>query len=159
MRRIAALLTVIVLLMTMSVACTKPLSTLSATELIDLGEKYLLELDYEQALVQFLKMIEVEPMNPCGYTGVADAYVGLGQSDNAKPTLEQGKATIGEEETIQSMLDEIHKADESHRQAEIDAEETRKQAEREAEVEIEIKGELNKLLGMYEDDGFDSIPK
>ncbi len=42
----------------------------SPAELLSLGEKYLSELDYEQALVQFLKVIEIEPMNERAYLGV-----------------------------------------------------------------------------------------
>ena len=47
-------------------------------ELLSLGEKYLLELNYEQALVQFLKVIEIEPMNPRAIAGAVGSYVGRG---------------------------------------------------------------------------------
>ncbi len=46
------------------------------SELLSLGEKYLSELDYEQALVQFLKVVEIEPMNERAYLGAAEAYIG-----------------------------------------------------------------------------------
>ena len=49
----------------------------SADELLALGEKYLLELNYEQAIVYFTKVIEIEPRNLRGYTGAAEAYIGL----------------------------------------------------------------------------------
>ena len=96
MRRIIALLTTSVLLVSVLAACSKPLSTLSATELLEIGEKYLLELDYEQALVQFLKVIEVEPMNPRGYTGAADSYSGLGQQVESINIVRSGIQTINE---------------------------------------------------------------
>ena len=38
--------------------------------LISLGDRFLLEQSYEQALVQFMRVIEIEPMNPRGYTGL-----------------------------------------------------------------------------------------
>jgi len=80
---------------------------LSAVELLDLGEKYLLEMNFEQALVQFLKVIEVEPMNPRGYTGAAEAYMGLDETDKAIAILQDGLRLIPENEEIQAMLDEI----------------------------------------------------
>ena len=76
--------------------CSKLEKPLSATELLDLGEKYLLELDYEQALVQFLKVIEIDPMNPRGYTGAAEAYVGLGDTDSAIAILRRGLDATGD---------------------------------------------------------------
>jgi len=62
----------------------------TAAELLDLGEKYLLEMDYEQAIVQFTKAIEIEPKNERAYLGAAEAYVALGQEDKAIEILEQG---------------------------------------------------------------------
>ena len=53
-------------------------TALTAADLLDLGEKFLLELDYEQALVQFLKVIEIEPMNPRAIAGAVSSYVGRG---------------------------------------------------------------------------------
>jgi tetratricopeptide (TPR) repeat protein len=85
-------------------SCATPTQPLTAAELLDLGEKYLLELNYEQALVQFLRVIEIEPMNPRGYTGAAEAYVGLGQTDNAIAILEQGLNTV-DDGSIKAMLD------------------------------------------------------
>ena len=62
MRRIISTVLCAVLLMTMLAACGKT-QKLSAAEFLDLGEKYLAELNYEQAIVQFLGVIEVEPKN------------------------------------------------------------------------------------------------
>jgi len=82
-------------------------SAQSVDELLTLGERFLLELDYEQALVQFLKVIEIDPMRPRGYTGAADAYVGLGRIGDAIAILEQGLAHIGSGGSIQMMLGEL----------------------------------------------------
>jgi len=48
---------------------------LSVAELLSLGEKYLLELDYEQAIVYFSRVIEIEPRNARAYVGRGTAYV------------------------------------------------------------------------------------
>lgn len=106
MKRKVALITIIVILLTMLTACAKPEKQLSVTELLDLGEKYLLEMNYEQAVVQFLKVIEIEPMNPRGYTGAAEAYVGLGQIDTAIEVLEQGLGRTGDS-SIQKMIEKL----------------------------------------------------
>lgn len=79
---------------------------LSPKELLDLGEKYLLEMNYEQALVCFDKVIEVEPMNPRGYTGAAEAYIGLEKLEEAILILEQGYE-ITRESSIKEMLLEL----------------------------------------------------
>jgi len=80
---------------------------LTVAELLDLGEKYLRDLEYEQALVQFEKVIEIEPMNPRGYTGAAEAFIGLGEMDKAIEVLEKGFTLLPDNESIRLMLDEI----------------------------------------------------
>ena len=104
--RMASLLLLIVLLTSLLTGCSGQTAQ-TAAELLDLGEKYLLDLDYEQALVQFLKVIEIEPMIPRGYTGAAEAYVGLDRIPDAIAILEKGLEIIGPEESIQGMLDEL----------------------------------------------------
>jgi Tfp pilus assembly protein PilF len=54
---------------------------------LSLGERYLLEMNYEQALIHFLAFIEIEPMNPRGYSGAAQAHIGLVQPDEAVTML------------------------------------------------------------------------
>jgi tetratricopeptide (TPR) repeat protein len=98
--------------LTLFVSCARPATPLTVTELLDLGEKYLLELNYEQALVQFLRVIEVEPMNPRGYIGAARAYVGLEQPDSAIAILRQG-LELTEDYTIREMLSELEFVEQS----------------------------------------------
>jgi tetratricopeptide (TPR) repeat protein len=88
-------------------SCSKPAQPLTAAELLELGEKYLLELDYEQAIVHFSKLIEIEPKNPRGYAGAAEAYIGLGQTDRAIAILDQGLAQLSGNAEIQAMFDEL----------------------------------------------------
>jgi len=62
-----------------------------------LGEKYLADLDYEQALLQFDQAISVEPKNPRSYLGKADALLHLDRSDEAVSALADGAtATSGD---------------------------------------------------------------
>ena len=109
-KRILAIIISVVVLVGAIISVTMLLSRdstdrpLSAAELLQLGEKYLLELEYEQALVQFLAVIEVEPMNPRGYTGAAEAHVGLEQPVEAINIVHTGMKTIGEPETVGQPL-------------------------------------------------------
>jgi tetratricopeptide (TPR) repeat protein len=83
----------------------------SPARLLSLGEKYLSELDYEQALVQFLKIIEIEPMNERAYLDAAESYIGLGQTDEAIAILEQGIEATGSEE-MHTLLLELTESEE-----------------------------------------------
>lgn len=84
--------------------CADKQQELTVDELISLGERFLLELNYEQALIQFNKVIEIEPMNVRGYTGAAEAYIGLEQLDEAVAILQKGLEHT-EDVEIQNMLD------------------------------------------------------
>ena len=113
MRRTLPFLVCAICLLSLVAACAKAEKPLIVAELLDFGEKYLLEIDYEQAIVQFTKVIEIEPMNVRGYTGMAEAYLALDQTDMAKSVLEQGLDMLGENESIVNMLEGIRKAEEA----------------------------------------------
>jgi hypothetical protein len=99
MKRVISSLLFAVLIFSLIAACSRADKLLTTAGFLDLGEKYLLELNYEQALVQFLKVIEIEPMNPRGYTGAAESYIGLGQPDMAEEILRQGLEIVAPEDT------------------------------------------------------------
>lgn len=52
-----------------------------ADKYLDLGNKYLNELDYEQALVAYRQVLEIEPKNLDAYKGALQASEGLGDRD------------------------------------------------------------------------------
>lgn len=66
-------------------------------EQMDLGNRYLLEQDYEAAIVAFRKAIEIDPRQAESYRKMAEAYVGIGDYENAILTLEKGYEYTGEE--------------------------------------------------------------
>ena len=86
---------------------TKPLEKMTATELLDLGEKYLLEMNYEQAIIVFNRLIEIEPMNPRGYTGLAEAYLGLGDVYKAIEVFQNGMNELPDDPNIKEMFDRL----------------------------------------------------
>jgi len=59
-------------------------------ETLALGEKYLTELEYEQAVVAFLQVIEIDPMNIRAYLGGTDAYLHLDRIEEAIQWLAGG---------------------------------------------------------------------
>lgn len=68
--------------------------------LLDLGQKYLTEEDYEQAVLAFKEAIEIDPKCEQAYLSLADAYVGLNDLDSAQEILAQAFELI---ETTQIM--------------------------------------------------------
>ena len=92
---------------TIAVQSARAEKPLSAAEMLSLGEKYLLELDYEQAIVHFTSLIEIEPKNVRAYTGLAEAYLGAGDADKAVDALRQGLEQLPDNAEITDMLDRL----------------------------------------------------
>ena len=55
------------------------------------GEKYLEELDYENAEASYLKAIEIDPKQERPYVALAQMYMDQGEVQKAKDILEQGE--------------------------------------------------------------------
>ncbi|WP_312832224.1 tetratricopeptide repeat protein [Sedimentibacter saalensis] len=58
-------------------------------EQLSLGQKYLNELNYENAIIAFQKIIEVDPKNVPAYLGLADAYEKTDRNEEAIGALEK----------------------------------------------------------------------
>ena len=58
-------------------------------EQLDLGSKYMAELNYESAIVALNKAIEIDPKNVDTYKILAEVYEKSGQLDNARTILEK----------------------------------------------------------------------
>jgi len=107
MMKISRLTMMFLLILVMLSSCAKPVRTLTSDELLDLGEKYLLELDYEQAVVQFLAVIEIEPMNERAYIGAVEAYRGLDNIDQAIRVLQEALEQLPSSTVILTMLNDL----------------------------------------------------
>ena len=77
-------------------------------EQISLGEKYLSEENYDDAIAAFKKAIEIDPYDPEGYIRLADAYLAKGDKNEAVKVLEEGLSVTGSEE-IRKKLDDLKK--------------------------------------------------
>ena len=67
------------------------ISKMRASHHIKAAEKYLLEEDYEQAIIALNKAIELEPKNVDNYLLLAEAYQRDGQLNKSKSVLKKIK--------------------------------------------------------------------
>lgn len=92
---------------------------------LDLGHKYLLEFDYEQAIATFEKAIEIDPLCEEAYLGLADAYIAKGDYDDAKDVLQKGYELIGSD-ALKDKLDwleqEIRNAEQQNQEEVVETE-------------------------------------
>ena len=58
-------------------------------EQLNLGAKYLSELNYEQAIVAYEAVIEIDPKCEEAYFALVDAYVAMGEYDKVKEVLNE----------------------------------------------------------------------
>lgn len=64
---------------------------------LDLGAKYLEEMDYEQALVAFNAALEIEPKNVDAYLGIVEVYIRTNEFETALEYAREGYEVIGDE--------------------------------------------------------------
>ena len=76
------------------------------TDLMERGNRYLEELDYENAEIAFLEAIKVDPKKPDAYIQLADVYVNQGEIDKAEKILDEADEIIDNEE-IDNKKEEI----------------------------------------------------
>ena len=81
-------------------------------EQLSLGEKYLKELNYEDAIVALNRAIEIDPRSPEPYLLLADVYVGQEDFDSAKKILEEGYQATGGNEEIKQKQEEVKQKEE-----------------------------------------------
>lgn len=71
---------------------------------LDLGSRYLEELDYEQAIAAYEMALEIDPMNVEAYSGLAEAYLGTGDEDKAIDTLLTGMDRTGDDSLTDQLV-------------------------------------------------------
>ena len=93
-----------------AVNVTKSNSQTALTD-IQIAERYLSEQNYEQAIIEFEKILEIEPMNVEAYIGLAEAYIGKGDTEKALEILRNGLEQTGDAR-LQAKIDELTKPEE-----------------------------------------------
>ncbi len=105
------------------------------TGLLDLGQKYLEEMSYEDAILVFDEAIAIDPRCAQAYMGKAQAQYALGQYEEAAATLREGIERVDDssqlETFLQQILDEIE--GEAAEEETAEAEESTVQPEEQAE--------------------------
>ena len=103
-KRIACLTLLLLLSLLALAGCTETDKALVAGEMLSLGENFLLQLDYEQAIVHFLAVIAIEPKNDRAYVLLADAYELAGRPKSRQAALEMSFAILRDNELIVEKL-------------------------------------------------------
>ncbi|MBP0958918.1 MAG: protein phosphatase 2C domain-containing protein [Oscillospiraceae bacterium] len=93
------------------------------SEKLSLGQKFLLDLEYDKAVAEFTAVIDIEPKNVDAYMGLASAYIGMGEKDKAIETLEKGLMET-DDETIRAKLMELKTPEETTAEVTTTPEET-----------------------------------
>lgn len=65
---------------------------------LELGKKYFLEQNYEQAIIAFQNVIEIDPNNVEAYNSLVDIYLAQGNYEDARTLLNQGVEITQNEE-------------------------------------------------------------
>jgi len=109
MKKIVSLILIVALPLALF-ACGTPVAIPNPP--LVMGEKYLSDLDYEQALLQFDQAIIIEPKNPRGYLGKADALLHLDRQEDAAAALGDGVKAVprGQREPLRLALTEVEKS-------------------------------------------------
>jgi len=76
-------------------------------KLLDLGQKYLEDADYENAVLVFDQAIAIEPKCEEAYLGKARAQYASGMYEEAVATLEKGIASAEGSQKLKALLDQI----------------------------------------------------
>lgn len=67
------------------------------------AEKYLIEMNYEQAIIAFDKALEIDPNNSYAYIGKAEALKAMGKDAEAIEMLEKGYEVTGDERVAEKL--------------------------------------------------------
>ena len=78
-----ALFSLLLLLAALAVLAACGSKAVTAADKIELGQKYLTELNYTEAVASFTEAIKLDPDNIQAYMGRAEAYLALGEYDKA----------------------------------------------------------------------------
>jgi VWFA-related protein len=78
-------------------------------EFLELGERYLLDENYEEAIIAYESALEIDEKCVDAYLGMADAYIGLGETEKAVSALRNGYR-LTNDKTLDERLREIRSA-------------------------------------------------
>lgn len=89
-KKIIFIVTMLLLILCIGTITTNAIQVSRANKHTELGNKYLVEANYDKAIVEFKDAISINKKNVEARVGLATAYNAIGQYDNAIATLEEG---------------------------------------------------------------------
>ena len=108
---------------------------------LDLGNRYLSEMDYEQAISAFNAAIAIDPRSPEAYYGLSNSYVEMGDYISAIEVLEDGYEATQDSRMLREIaVIENMAVEEEERLAQERIEQERLEAERNREEMIALYG-------------------
>lgn len=114
---------------------------------LELGQKYLEELDYENAVIAFEKAIAIDPKNVEAYIGLSKAYEGMGAYEKSISLLENAyEATDAEEIKLLLEQREEEKKEQEKKEREQNEKEEVKRKRKEVEERDKKEAETDKQL-------------
>ena len=91
------------------------------TKQLELARKYVLEMNYEQAVIAYKTAIKIDPKNVEAYIELADVYVDMGNVDKAEEVLAAAAENVdkADAEKVSRKQEEVEKAREKEEQVSV----------------------------------------
>lgn len=118
---IALVLALIAISLTAGLVVTKILPEKRLKSLLSLGDKYLSEIKYDDAIAAYEEALMIEPRSEEAYLGIANAYIGLKDYEKALEAVERGVSALGETEALLKIRSIIEELIEQQRKEEVKA--------------------------------------
>ena len=101
----------IVLVTIVAIASIVPTSVRAkeVQEQLSLGDKYLAELNYEQAEAIYLAILKIDPKCEEAYIGLANVYIATEQYEKAEEILKKAEEQLGETQAIKEKREELER--------------------------------------------------
>ncbi|MDF2821783.1 MAG: internalin [Clostridiales bacterium] len=106
LKRVAVLVGLAVVIVIGVISTVKVRSGINKSSIeiqLSLGEKYLEELECDKAIFVFNEAIQMKPRNVRAYLGLAQAYEGIGELENATDVVEKGVQSLAKDMKKQEL--------------------------------------------------------
>ena len=108
---------IIALIIIAVVILTKASKTTTYDEKMDLGRKYLAELDYDQAVLYYKEAINIDPKNTSAYIELADVYSKMGDNRMAREILAEAVKNSDDKKEKEKINEIMTKYEDSYSEA------------------------------------------
>ena len=102
-----AIATAVVVVLVLVLLANRDAPEKRVARLLDLGNQYLLDLDYEQAIASYDEVLSIEPKNADAYLGLFEAYVRQNDFEAAFDIATKGYELTGDER-LKEKIDMIN---------------------------------------------------